>query len=219
MSALTFTVTGAIPQLVHGDTYTETTAVHNTSTVDTVWLTNLPNNSGFALRPGSTITWDSRQGLYLYALAGTTVAVEVVDNGGSLTDAGAIAGQIIAQGLAPAIAKSILAAASNRNSSVTAVEAGGIITATFLAPGPGYQWLIQRITVSCTSTTPTVATCYDSTVSPAYIVDTTPRGNLDIADENSPILIDTLRALVVQWTNVSAGASATVRIQYQLVTL
>jgi hypothetical protein len=48
-------------------------------------------------------------------------------------------------------------------------------------------------------------------------VDGTESGNIDTADETSPILIESATALTIQWTGASMGAVGTARIQYQIV--
>lgn len=95
--------------------------------------------------------------------------------------------------------------------------ASGIITLTFDPVGPGVLWLVQRITVLCTSTTQTAAVVYAGAVDPSNMVDGTSSGNLDTADESSPVLVDSSISLTIQWTGASPGAIATARIQYQVV--
>ncbi len=60
--------------------------------------------TGIALGPGSTILWDDGRDLYLLATAALPTTVNVYANSGGIFDAGAIASQIIAQGLAGDIA-------------------------------------------------------------------------------------------------------------------
>jgi len=94
----------------------------------------------------------------------------------------------------------------------------GTLTAEFEPVPSGCLWLLQRITVMCTSTTATQAIVYAGYPNPQNYVDATDRGNLDVADEAQPILIESNVPLVVQWTGASAGSQGTVRVQYQLVT-
>jgi hypothetical protein len=96
-------------------------------------------------------------------------------------------------------------------------DASGVITYEFPPVDAGYLWLVERITVMCPSTTPTQAIVYAGGVSPTNFVDGTDRGNLDTADESSPILVDSSVVLTCQWTGASLGARGTVRVQYQLV--
>lgn len=95
--------------------------------------------------------------------------------------------------------------------------ASGTIGVTFDPVPPGYFWLLQRFTVLCTSSTKTRAMVYAGDPAAQNLLDGTEVGNLDIADEQSPILLDSNTALTVQWTGASAGAVGTVRVQYQLV--
>lgn len=107
-----------------------------------------------------------------------------------------------------------------RSTSLTTDPAGpdGIMLATFDPVPPGNFWLLERITVSTTSTTGTRALVYAGAPSAGNFVDGTERGDLDTADEASPILIESSLSLLVIWTGASPGAVGTVRIQYQLVT-
>ena len=82
--------------------------VYNSDVVNQVFLSDWPTPlGGFPLNPGSTLQWDSGKDLYLSVVAGVAVTVYVLPNGGQLTDASAIAGAIIAQGLAQDIADKI----------------------------------------------------------------------------------------------------------------
>jgi hypothetical protein len=49
------------------------------------------------------------------------------------------------------------------------------------------------------------------------LADLTLVGNLDIADENAPIVVDAGQVLVVVWTNTTPGAIYTARIQYRVL--
>jgi len=105
-----------------------------------------------------------------------------------------------------------------RSESITTDPASlGVMTATFDPVPPGFLWLIARATVSTTSTAPTRTMLYAGAPSPMNFVDGTNSGNLDIADENAAILLDSNISLTAIWTGASAGAVGTVRIQYQLV--
>lgn len=95
--------------------------------------------------------------------------------------------------------------------------ASGILTATFDPVPPGLFWLIGRMTIVTTSITPTACAVYDGASTPQNLVDGSSSGNLDTADENSPILVESNNTLTVVWTGASVGAVGTVRVQYQLV--
>ena len=95
--------------------------------------------------------------------------------------------------------------------------ADGLLTVEFDPVDPGLIWLIQRITVLSSSTTQTRAMVYAGDPTGTNFVDGTSRGNLDVADELSPILLESCNRLTVQWTEASPGAQGIVRVQYQIV--
>ena len=101
MSANQYLVSATAPITVHNSDYPYATMVFNSSTVDTLYLSENPNNNGFPLSPGSSISWDAGKALYLYVNSGVSLFATVVDNGGNLTDAGAIAAQIQISGAPP----------------------------------------------------------------------------------------------------------------------
>jgi hypothetical protein len=94
---------------------------------------------------------------------------------------------------------------------------GGVVTLTFPQVADGQLWRIERITVTSTSAVPTSAVVYAGDIDATNVVDGTGAGNLDIADELSPIVLDSTLALTIQWAGVSLGAVCTARIQYQIV--
>lgn len=97
------------PATVFGSGFATPLAVRNTGT-STAYLadsTGAGVAGGVPLAPGSTIVWDARRPLYAVGAVGGTLLV--YDNGGALFDAAAVASQIIEQGLAGAVAASILA--------------------------------------------------------------------------------------------------------------
>lgn len=95
----------------------------------------------------------------------------------------------------------------------TKPAAGGLATGQFQQVQAGRIWLVERIVVWCTSSSPTAAVFYTDTVQTASIVEGTSAGNFDIADENSPVVVDALSSLIVQWTGASNGAVGTARVQ------
>lgn len=71
-------------------------------------ISEYPNmTQSFTLTVGSTIQWDAGRALYAYSITGTG-KLHIMDGGGQLTDAAAIAKQIILQGLADDIAAKLL---------------------------------------------------------------------------------------------------------------
>jgi hypothetical protein len=89
--------------------------------------------------------------------------------------------------------------------------AGGVMEVAFQVPGDRV-WRIERIAVSSTSAAVTTATVYVGAVDPANIVDQTPAGNGDIADETNPIFVPGNAVLRVRWTGATNGAVGTVRL-------
>jgi len=78
----------------------------------------------------------------------------------------------------------------------------GTITVTFEQVPDGELWLVDRIVVSCTSTTATRALVYDGDPSdPRRIWDGTQSGNFDAADNASPIQLPAGSQLVVVWSD------------------
>lgn len=101
----------------------------------------------------------------------------------------------------------------SRTVTTPAADATGIIQATFAPVGAGRLWLVERIVVSCTSSSVTAAAFYVDQVAPDALVEGTSAGNFDIADENSPLVVDALSSLIVRWIGASAGATGTCRVQ------
>ena len=95
--------------------------------------------------------------------------------------------------------------------------ASGVVTLTFAQVPDGQLWRVERITVTSTSSTNTTAVVYSGDLDTTNIVDGTASGNLDIADQLSPIVVDSTLSLTIAWSGVSVGALCTARIQYQIV--
>jgi hypothetical protein len=100
---------------------------------------------------------------------------------------------------------------------VSKAAAGGTCQAVLPAVPDGDLWLIERIVVTCTSSTATTAVVYVDQASASSIVEGTQSGNLDFADENQPIEVDGSRALLVVWSGASNGAIGTVRAQIRVL--
>lgn len=96
-------------------------------------------------------------------------------------------------------------------------DSSGVMLGRIPGPDAGYLWLIERMAVSTTSSGPTTAIVYAGIIDPAYVLDATQMGNADIADEASPILLDSAQDLICQWTGASSGAVGTLNVQFQLV--
>lgn len=97
--------------------------------------------------------------------------------------------------------------------------ADGICTATFDPVPAGYLWRVERIVVTNTSTiSQSAARFYDTDPNtPGALADSTFSGNEDIADENSPVTVDSNVSAVMVWTGCDVAAVGTVKIQYVLV--
>jgi hypothetical protein len=95
---------------------------------------------------------------------------------------------------------------------VSGPAAGGLAEVVFQVP-QDRVWQIERIVVSTTSAAVTSASVYVGTADPANLVDFTPAGNGDVADEVHPIVAPAGNALRIRWTGMTAGAVGTVRLQ------
>jgi hypothetical protein len=92
--------------------------------------------------------------------------------------------------------------------------AGGVATAQLAQTPPGEVWEVDRITVACTSTTPTSCLLYDGLSSVA--IEGTFSGNFDVADENSPVRLLESAQLQFIWTGCSNNAIGTARVQWRI---
>jgi hypothetical protein len=98
-----------------------------------------------------------------------------------------------------------------------AAGAAGICQLEF-GPVPEDQlWLLERITVSCSSAAATECTLYVDRNDPSRMLDYTPAGNSDVADESAPIQLPTGTTLLVVWDGASVGAIGTARVQFQVL--
>lgn len=94
---------------------------------------------------------------------------------------------------------------------------GGVALAQYDAVPDNELWLLERISVSCSSTSETTCTLYLDTVDERHVLDYTPSGNADIADEAAPVVIPTNSILLVQWDGASDGAIGTALAQLQIL--
>ena len=95
---------------------------------------------------------------------------------------------------------------------------GGTCTAIFEPVPSDRWWLVDRLVVSCTSTTPTTAYVYDDIPGPNALLGGTSSGNFDFDDTNNPYWIEASRQLRVVWVGASAGSIGTVRAHYRVLT-
>ncbi|HSX68134.1 hypothetical protein [Nocardioides sp.] len=96
----------------------------------------------------------------------------------------------------------------------TQPAAGGVCQLDFGQVPEGELWLVERVVVSCDSSTPTAAFLYDTSVDDSRVLDGTRVGNFDVADNNSPIQVASGTTLVVAWDGASNGAIGQARVQY-----
>lgn len=100
---------------------------------------------------------------------------------------------------------------------VSKPAAGGTCQVAF-GPVPEDQlWLLERVTVACTSSTATTCTLYADVIDPGRVLDYTPTGNLDVADESCPIQLESGTTLLAVWSAASAGAVGTARVQFRIL--
>jgi hypothetical protein len=99
----------------------------------------------------------------------------------------------------------------------TGPAAGGVATGTFEQLESNELWLIDRIVVSCTSTTDTVVRIYDTVVTPGTLLTGSDRANFDEADypSASGVQLHPSRYLVAVWSGCSAGAVGTINVQFR----
>lgn len=111
--------------------------------------------------------------------------------------------------------------------------AGTTAQVVFTGPAAPYFWWVDRITVKARAAVGTtdpagfpasssqafvfVGTDPTGAVQDRYLADTTLVGNLDIADQNQPVTVDSGQVLVIVWTNTTPGAIYTARLQYRLM--
>lgn len=95
--------------------------------------------------------------------------------------------------------------------------ADGLCTITLDPVEAGFLWLVDRMVIATTSATPTECYAYSGDPDLSRIEDGSSHGNFDVADESSPVLVDSAESLTVQWTGASLGAVAYLSVQYQLV--
>lgn len=97
------------------------------------------------------------------------------------------------------------------------VAANGLVTVTFDPVNSGQVWQVGRMVVYSSSAAATVAFVYVGDPQVQNLRDASASGNLDIADNASPLLVPGSRSLVVQWVGASDGATALCSIQGQVL--
>jgi hypothetical protein len=110
--------------------------------------------------------------------------------------------------------------------------AGTTAQVAFAGPNAPLLWWVDRITVKARASVTALFSAFPASSTQAWVfvgtdeasavrddnlADLTLVGNLDIADELSPIVVDSGQVLVVVWTNTTPGALYTARIQYRVM--
>jgi hypothetical protein len=101
-----------------------------------------------------------------------------------------------------------------QRSAASPAAAGGVAQVQFGPVPDDRLWFLERLAVSCNSSSATTCTLYLDIIDPTHALDYTPAGNFDIADEAAPIQLPTGSTLLVVWSNASAGAIGTARAQF-----
>lgn len=92
-------------------------------------------------------------------------------------------------------------------------DAAGTVQLTLGSPGIGYAWLVERISVVGDG----AVDFYVNDFADVNLVDFTPNGTKDIADEFSPIYVPGGQTFLAEFTGAVAGTLCTVRFQARLV--
>lgn len=156
MSVQTYPVSSPTPVGIYPAGQQGALTVSNDSVTATAYLSDLPNNNGYALRPGAAITWDAGKALYAYVAVGSPATLTVIDNGGALFSPKAIADQLSAGGLATEIANAITLNGIPTIDVPTRIAAGSVYTTGTAQLGAGtlnvsrYTTLILNTTESFT---------------------------------------------------------------------
>ena len=118
------------PVAVYSDGVQQAVTVINNSTSDSIYLGKSANDSkqgnGLPLGPLSSVIWDAKTPLYVTGpLAGASFSV--VQNEGPISNPGAIASQLISQGLATAVANAIYQVGTPNVDKITQLSLGSVI--------------------------------------------------------------------------------------------
>lgn len=99
-------------------------------------------------------------------------------------------------------------------------DANGIATVEFDPIDMPFLWRVERLTTRLSDDNPpagAVCEVYEGpTLLPTRLRDGSSAPSLDIADQSSPITLQPTAQLVVQWTGLTPGTTASVSAQYQL---
>jgi len=115
MSVQSYTVSTTSPIAIFPSGLQLSQLIRNSSTTNHVFLSNLPSGTGFDLGPGSSISWDAGKPLYASVTANRPVTLSILDSGGPLFDASAVAAQIQVSGAPPIDVNKTLISLFNAN--------------------------------------------------------------------------------------------------------
>lgn len=97
----------------------------------------------------------------------------------------------------------------------TPAAVGGIAQLEAAQLAGDEMWLIDHAVIYCTSSTPTAARLYASSVAPTALLDGTASGGFDVADWPAGLQLGPSSSLIAQWAGASDGAIGTLSIQYR----
>lgn len=95
----------------------------------------------------------------------------------------------------------------------------GLIRAELRPEQAGFLMLVDRIVIQSDSGTPTTCFFYVGSVEDINLVDYSGFGDIDIADQQQPILVPGTSKLIAEWEGASAGATGVARVQYRVARL
>lgn len=105
----------------------------------------------------------------------------------------------------------------DRSKTTPAAAADGLCRVEFDQVPDNELWLIDRIVISNDSTFETVFSLYKQAVADGNRLDGTDIGNLNVADESAPIVVQPNTLLIALWTGASTGARGMISIQYTIM--
>lgn len=102
-----------------------------------------------------------------------------------------------------------------RHKQKSAPAAGNIAEIRIGPPKAGTRWMIQRLSVSATSSVLSSAfnVYIPDSVDPSNIPEGTSAGNADIADENQAVLVEAGQVVLFRWSNIDNNAVGSVNAQ------
>lgn len=99
-------------------------------------------------------------------------------------------------------------------------DANGTATVEFDPIDAPFLWRVERMTTYLSDQAPpagAICQVYEGpSIQPTKVRDGSSSPSFDIADENSPITLQPTSQLIVQWTGLRVGTTASVSAQYQL---